>query len=746
MKTILYLYFIMYVSVLYVAPAVAAVSQSGIEKSVLKNKDIDESKYNEESASPWAYTQQGDVRLISTVVGIGNNSSVLVGLQFRLRPHWKIYWRTPGDAGYPPTIDWSGSKNLHNATIAWPAPHRFNAQGITVIGYENEIIFPITIMLEVPGTPLLIQASVNFLACSTICVPQRVQCVLFIRSGPEESSPFTRIVEHYASRVPRDDKSTGLRLTSATTQIDRNSGGGLIEIEIDADSALDEPDLFIEGFQNQKFSIPKIRKTRNEHHIIALIQTEMPIPEGTSVTLTVVDNTHALQISTPLARYSEKNDDSTRLLTTWSGEARTIPQQGKPLLISMLASAFLGGLILNLMPCVLPVLWLKIFTLAKYDATTHQKTIRQDCLASAFGVLVAFLLLASMAVFVKSMSRTFLGWGIQFQEPLFLVIMVITLTLFVANLWGSFEISLPPRVNDFLVKFGYKHAGSFITGIVTTLLATPCSAPFLGTAVGFALSRGTLEVFLIFTFLATGMASPYLMLAAFPSFSVRLPKPGPWMIKTKRALGVILLVTTVWLLTVLAKQIDPITVFSISIILAIALVLLVLRRYSSSLILQSGIILLVLVFFGSAITAVQISRSTEGRYKDNRETVVQKNTWWLPFDERSIETYLAEGRIVFVYVTADWCITCQLNEATMLSSQVVREYLRNKTVTMKADWTKADATISVYLAKFGRYGVPFSVIYGPCASQGLPLPELLTVKALVEALDTASRSCLPSPP
>jgi suppressor for copper-sensitivity B len=277
------------------------------------------------------------------------------------------------------------------------------------------------------------------------------------------------------------------------------------------------------------------------------------------------------------------------------------------------------------------------------------------------------------------------GWGIQFQQPAFLALMAIVCLMFAANVWGLFQIPMPAFVGRVAVasqaRAGNEHAKSFFTGVLATALATPCSAPFVGTAVGFALSRGTTEIVLIFLTLGLGLALPYLAVAAAPQLVGFLPRPGPWMRWLKRLMGLTLVGTAVWLMSIIGVQ--------------------------------TGIL--------------NVAAMTRG------------DSYWVAFDEAAIDGYVAQNQVVFVDVTADWCITCQANKKLVLDQQPVAGRLENgEVVAMKADWTNPDSRIADFLGRHGRYGIPFNIVYGPGAPQGIALPELLTVDLVSEAIDKAA--------
>ncbi|MFN3077725.1 MAG: protein-disulfide reductase DsbD family protein, partial [Alphaproteobacteria bacterium] len=613
-------------------------------------------------ASAVVPTAQADVRLIADSATVGSSDSIRLGLWFTLKPHWKVYWRSPGDAGYPPAVTWREADNLAAAEILWPAPRRFSIQSIETVGYEDEVVLPILVTLKTPGRPLSLKAAVDFLICKEICVPQHVDLALALGSGPQAPTAFTPLLERYAANVPGKDDQRGLHLNSATT--DGVAQPPVLEVVATADIPFQSPDLFVESPAGYGFGAPEVRLEdgglRAVLRLPATTVPEKPLSD-TTVTVTLVDGSRAAETE----------------LTVRTAAATT--PQGGGTLVSMLVIALVGGFVLNLMPCVLPVLSLKFLGVVGLGGA-QRRQVRAGFLASAAGILASFLALAVLAIALKAGGQA-VGWGIQFQHPLFLATMIFILLLFAANLVGLFEISLPHWLSD-LLGAGDAHSlsGHFLSGAFATLLATPCSAPFLGTAIGFALARGPGEIVAIFTTLGLGMASPYLLVAAAPGLARWLPEPGRWMASLRLVLGAALVGTAVWLGSILLVQMGATSI---------------------------------------------------------PETQHQA---WRPFDPATLRREVEAGHVVLVDVTARWCVTCQVNKLAVLGrGEVAKRIEKGSVIALRADWTRPDDTIAAYLAGFGRYGIPFNAVYGPGLPAGLALPELLTEAEVVSALDRAAR-------
>ena len=669
-------------------------------------------------ASDWVRTDFADVRLVSAVSGTEGQDSVPLGLQFRLAEGWKVYWRAPGDAGYPPEIDWSGSDNLAGTSWRWPVPERFSLFGLETYGYHGEVVIPIRATLSQPGWPVRLRADMNALACSDICVPLTASLALDLDGTAAGPTAFSQLIDRFRARVPKNLSGLGLEIGTITAVGTPEPHS--LAVTIQSTGPLGAPDIFPEARPGFAFGKPAVAFAPDR--LSAVLTLPASVPEGgrltgEEITLTLVDGDRFLERKVTVA------------------EAADAPAAGRwTALAAMLGIAFLGGLILNLMPCVLPVLSLKLVGAVTYGGA-DTGTIRAGFLASAAGIIVSFLLLAGGAVALKEAGLA-VGWGIQFQQPLFLALMVTVIVLFAGNLLGLFEIGLPQRIADLGLSVPDGRGsltGHFLTGAFATLLATPCSAPFLGTAIGFALSRGSTEIMVIFAVMGLGLAAPYLLVAILPGLARALPRPGAWMIWLRRILGLALAATALWLFTVFAAT----AVLLDTVLLGVLAVLLVAaltwrarrdrygRRYAAPLALA---ILLAVAGVGVQATA----RDATGSADSADETA------WQPFDRREIARLVAGNKTVLVDVTADWCLTCKVNKSLVLETGAISGLIMaGDVVAMRADWTAPDPKIADYLASFGRYGIPFNAVYGPGAPGGIALPELLSLEAVQSAIRQA---------
>jgi suppressor for copper-sensitivity B len=383
------------------------------------------------------------------------------------------------------------------------------------------------------------------------------------------------------------------------------------------------------------------------------------------------------------------------------------------------------------MPCVLPVLSLKLLKVVGHGGA-ERGAVRLGFLATTAGILFSFMLLATILVALKA-AGMMIGWGIQFQQPIFLAVLVAVLTLFACNLAGLFEVRLPRFFADFATRHGEGSslAGNFLTGAFVTVLATPCTAPFLGTAVGFALGRGPLEIYTVFFALGLGLALPYMVVAVFPVLATSLPKPGPWMVVLRRVLSLALAATAVWLLSIVKSLMGMESAVAIGALMALVAIVLAVRRIQGlRLARYSGAVVTLLLLAAVAIPIVRPPSALPA---------LTAATDWQPFDEAAIARHIKQGRTVLVDVTAEWCITCRVNKMTVLEAGVVNNLLDSgRVIPMQADWTRPNPAIANYLARHGRYGIPFDIVYGPKAPQGILLPELLTKGSVLGAFVEAS--------
>lgn len=674
------------------------------------------------ATSNWITDQHGAARLISAVEATGSSIQVDVGLQLRLTPGWHTYWRSPGEAGLPPSIDWKGSENFAGAEIAWPAPKRLpSLGGLETVGYENGVVLPIAVRLAHPGAPLRLHAEVDYASCKDICIPYHASLDLALPSGLARPGSEAPLLMQARALVPADLSAAQLNLLGAA--VETESAGAVLSVRLASTGAsFSSPDLFVEGLQKGAPGRPGNTLSDAGKTVtlrVPIVGEPAVAIAGKDLKVTLVDGARAVETE----------------ITPTLGSLPPLAADGGR--IAILGLALLGGLILNLMPCVLPVLSLKLLALAGY-ASAERRAARLGLLATAAGVMVSFGLLAAALILLKAAGSA-IGWGIQFQQPWFLAGLALVTTLFAASLWGWTPIVLPTGISDAIGSFRGRGGltNAFLMGSFATLLAASCSAPFVGTAIGFALARGPTDIALVFGALGLGMATPFLVVAAFPRFIAYLPRPGRWMIWLERMLGLGLLGTAAWLLSVLGVESGAQSALIVGGTLVLLLAVLAWRRHWPTAVLARRS--LGALAIGLAVLAVLVPSLQREAVLTKPASLEAPAGLWQRFDKATLHRMVATGQIVFVDVTAAWCLNCKANELAVLDRPPVTDRLREpRVIAMRADWTRADPAVTAYLQSFGRYGVPLDVVYGPGAPQGILLPELLTSGAVMDAFARAA--------
>lgn len=634
-------------------------------------------------------------RLITAENGVApGTASINAGLRIDMAPGWKTYWRSPGEVGLPPEIDWEGSTNLASAELLYPAPERFTAFDIENFGYGGTVIFPLAIRLDTPGAPAQLRATARLLVCAEICIPEDFSFALDLPAGGGIDADNAARLASAIARVPQSAEETA-------TELSAHVDDSRLVVEARRAVPFRAPDVFPE-LGAASFGKPDIRLGEDGRRLWAAFPIHYLPADAPAMSITLTDGDWA---------------------TTGEAERLAAPPSA-PVgagLFWTIGIALLGGLILNIMPCVLPVLSIKLGHAIERSGQGKAR-IRAGFLAAAAGI-VSFMWVLAAIVLVLQASGTAVGWGVQFQSPVFLSLMILLMAGFAANMAGLFEINLPEPVQRRMGgPQGAGLAGDYATGAFAAVMATPCSAPFLGTAVAFALAGGTLDTLAIFTALGIGLALPYLGVAVFPRLVTALPRPGPWMVRVKWALAAALGLTALWLLSVLLSAAGPRAALAMAVISAGLVAVLALRKLP-----RRGALVAALALAGLGLPAALVSAPE-----------ASAETRWAAFSTDRIATEVAAGNIVFVDVTADWCLTCMANKALVLDRAPVSELLADETIVpMQADWTRPDPAIQAYLESFGRFGIPFNAVYGPSAPNGVPLPELLSTASVQEAIAAA---------
>jgi suppressor for copper-sensitivity B len=653
------------------------------------------------------------ISLISGSEAAGQNSAVPVGLRFQLQPGWKVYWRSPGEAGLPPefTPDAMLSSG-ENAALQFPVPTRFSLFGIDTYGYGGDVILPMEIEPRLGSArEIFITGQLDALICSDICVPVSGTLSLTIPAGQARPSVFAQQIARAAARVP--SAITGPDIILEDMALDSN----MLTLRF-SDGTPDITDIFVETAQNgysfgtpQKISTGLYQSPVGGRDIKPLI--------GTDLRLTVDAGSQFAEIIAPAIMGN---------IGSSSGIGASLSS-----VLLLLVIAFLGGMILNVMPCVLPVLTIKLASIAEMGGQ-DRITIRRRMLATAAGILTSFAVLAAGLILVQLAGHS-IGWGTQFQNPYFLCFMSVVMVLFSLSLFDKITVPLPAGISQISAggRSNSKLGADFSSGFLVTLLATPCSAPLVGTAVSFALASPPPLLFTVLMVMGAGLAVPYLLGAIMPDFGKLLPRPGKWMLRVKQGLGLGLLGTLIWLLWLVQSQLGISGLIGLLLCLGGLCLSLFFMPTQMRAVQQAAMLTLLA---GAIILPPLLADTAPAR------PLVQAGDDWAIFSQQALDEAREQNKRVFVDVTADWCVTCKLNKVFVLEDKDVRAALgADDVVRLRADWTVPDDDISAYLFSFGRFGIPFNAVYGPAAKEPLILSELLSADEVISAL--AKFSSLP---
>ncbi len=653
------------------------------------------------------------VQLVAPEDQIYPGGSNDLGLYFKLEPGWHIYWKNPGDVGEPPHVAWTLPKGVTAGQMQFPAPMRLPLGPLMDFGYENEVLFPLKLQVAgaVKDGPALIDAKVDWLVCRDVCIPGKTELGMklqMLAKQPEVTGKpglDVDIFERLASTLPKplpgsfkvafQPTKTGFRLGVVTGQRETQA-----IFFPDAQEILDNP-------APQKFSseakglVLEFKKDANLTANPAQLKGVLELSGGRSFVLTALPGKVAP--GAPILSWLE--------------------------LLRSSSLAFLGGLLLNLMPCVFPVLFLKGLALVN-SGNEERSRLRAHGLVYAAGILVSFWILVGALLGLRAAGAT-LGWGFQFQSPVFLALMAGLLFFLGLSLAGQFELglTLTSAGGSLAAKQGL--TGSFFTGVLAVVVATPCTAPLMGAAVGYALAQSAAVTFAVFTALALGLATPYVALTLQPAWTRWLPKPGVWMEVLREAISVPIFATVIWLAWVLAQAYGAgLLAALLGGLLLLAIAGWFLGRWPAKLwatlvaaMILVGVVAICVFAPGKLAAAEEISAPAD-------DTGV-----WQSWSQDAVNRSLAAGQPVFVDFTASWCLSCQVNERVALQRpEVIQAFQARRVILMKADWTRHDEAITEALTALDRSGVPAYALYTPGQGQPTMLPEVLTPGVVMDAL------------
>ena len=653
--------------------------------------------------------------LVAETASVAPASILWVDLHLAINPGWHVYWRNPGDSGLPTTIDWRLPSGFSAGDISWPVPEQFVQSDIGNYGYAGsaDLLVPITVSKEVAaGGTAVLMADASWLACAEICIPggAALSLTLPVAAGPTPDPAAAALFAAARQRLP-----------VAAAFETRFVGGA-------DDYLLLVPEVALAGLR-----APTAMFFPNDPSLIdhAAVPRTSRRADGLEIVLKKAATAPAMPATIDGVLALRGEDGSKRSFEISANPAAGLPAENRPWWWQALLLAFLGGIVLNAMPCVFPILSLKLLSLAR-QAHGHRSEQLGHGLAYTGGVLVSFAALGGALLALRAGGRA-IGWGFQLQTPVFIAVIAYLLLAMGLSLSGvaTFGTGLSGTGGRLAGRSGL--TGTFFTGVLATIVATPCTAPFMGAALGFALIAPAPVAIGIFLALGLGLAAPYLLATVTPGWQRLLPRPGGWMELVKQLLAFPLYATVAWLVWVLIQEAGPGQ--SLSALFGLVLVGFAVWIYGRTRLaaplgrrLGSG-----LAAVGTAAAILlAVSLSTTGDGMANAEP--RDRLVYEPFTAERLSSLEAMGKPVFVNLTASWCVTCLINERVALDSDAVRQaFTARGIVALKGDWTRQNPEITALLQQFGRSGVPLYLLYG---GKGEPviLPQILTAASVLDAL------------
>jgi len=672
-------------------------------------------------AAPVAETGHARAELVvHAPAGLAPGADAWLGLRLQHQPHWHTYWRNPGDSGLPTTLAWTMPRGFKAGDIEWPTPKQMPLGPLMNYGYDGELLLPVrlTVPPDYRGGPLAVELRADFLICEDVCIPEFAELDLTVPDAP--ATTHAALFERAFAAAPRTEPGAraGARVEGQALVIDVTGlpgawRGKRLQLFPENGAVLDHPAPLGQTWEAERLVLrAPLSSQRSES------------PAAMDAVLTADHQAPGIRIGFNIeGAWPQPGVASTQAAPA---AAPAPPAPERPWLL-VLGLAFLGGAILNLMPCVFPVLSLKVLGFAQHGG--QRRRIVAGGFAYSAGVILSFLLLAALLLALRASGEQ-LGWGFQLQSPLFVAALSMLFTLIGFNLAGLFEFGhlLPGSLLS--ARARHPVADDFLTGVLAVAVASPCTAPFMGAALGAALSQPAPQALLVFAALGAGMAAPYLAASLFPAAARMLPRPGPWMARFKTFMAFPMFATVVWLLWVLGQQAGMDAVAALlGLMVAAAFgwwVLGIPARGGVQRALAVGAA--VLAFGATASWAWPALR------QEAQAAAVAGDTWqaWSP---QALAQARQSGRPVFVDFTAAWCVTCQYNKRTTLADpSLLQDFRAKNVVLMRADWTRRDAAITGALKELGRSGVPVYALYRNGAAQPALLSELPSVTEVRQAL------------
>lgn len=671
-----------------------------------------------EGMGEWVVEDKIKVRLISEYSTINNQKHFLGAIHFAL-PKDEFVVAQKYHEFVKPQFDFSASENLQNISGSYPLPNRLlGGDHQDTIVYKNNFAIPLEIEVDDVNQPLLLQAKINFTVCSFTqqCRTVELNPILKLASKDGFYSSVNNFITQSLYNIPTP-QGHNLSLSKAVVDEQGEDNAQTLRLEFKTENMPTNFDTFVESEDDITFLRPRIAIGDNK----VIVRLE---PADKNINLIGKNFTITARLS--------PSDHLRQTIT--AQKASVFDYMPDSLSLGILMLGVLGGLILNFMPCVFPVLSIKLLSLTKFGANNSAK-VRKNFLLTILGIFLAFLLIACLLAILKSIGYA-IGWGMQFQNATFLVLMIFIIAGFLTSVWGWINIHTPDWISKYLGKNTDKESLlHFLTGVFVVVMATPCTAPYLGTAIGFALTGSVSSIFAIMFAVALGLSLPYLIVAMLPDSAAWLPKPGRWMNHLNLIMALMLILTIIWLFSVLYVQTNFWTCFRLGVYLLLFVLLVGFRGLLLDMaevadyephiktiikkIVRLGAWVILAIVFAIAIFDV--------RYNFNKIQAARIESKSQKINYPEITKKIQEGKIVIVSVGADWCLTCKYNDVTVFSTKVVEDMLKKSNAELiEVDWTSYDEEVLQFMEKYGRKGLPFNVVFSPMIPDGMVLPEVLS--------------------
>ena len=700
---------------------------------------------------------QTKVRLLLSHEVARPGETITAIVEMASAPRWHTYWRNAGDAGIPTTIEWELPAGVKAGSIQWPVPHKLSLLSLAAYAYEGTeyLLIPLTIGLDAKTGAVQLKAKVDWLECEKTCIPQNANVVATLTIGdqskPSEHAP---LIEKAREQLPKGPAP--IPVAAKWDKSEKEDARTLV-IEWTSGEAANQPDFF--PFESEKYLVEAETKAQTDGNKVILKKNvtladevkEWPqVIGGLILNDTTAKDPVGFEVSLQLPKENASTAGTAALAGGVQSSTGGVQFGASPAPRSLwvvLGLAFLGGLVLNIMPCVLPVIALKILSFVNQSGSAPGRA-RQLGIIYALGVLASFAVLAGMVIAVKSAGQI-ASWGMQFQNPVFLIVMITLVTVIGLNLFGVFEVTLGGKTMGAASELASKEGagGAFFNGVLATVLGTSCTAPFLAAAIGYALGQPAYVTVLVFLTMGLGLAFPYVLLTWNPALLKLLPKPGAWMEKFKIAMGFPMLATAIWLYSVAVKAHFG---ANGSLWLAMYLLLVAAALWVFGAFVQHGtqrkafaaiVSLAVLAFAVGFVLEKRLSwRNPDYAANISKTTNNHTGVKWQKWSREAVAKARAEGRPILVDFTADWCLICQANKLSSIEIHPVEKKLEEiNAVALIGDFTRKDPEIAEELRRFERSAVPLVLVYPADATlPPLILPEILTPTIVLEALDRAA--------